>query len=280
MRKAVRRAGYIALETIAPLSDNPLVSLAGNAAQRFGTRSRFIATLAEVDISRAERLLGLIEEFRRHRRPVSGNDLAQALGVSIRTLYRDIASLRALGAGIEGEPGVGYILRAGFLLPPVMFTVEEVDALILGSRWVADKADKPLAEAARKAMARLTAVMPSELADRVDGQYLVVGLSNQLPQETIDMAAVRRAIHLERKLRIRYRDAGGAVSERVIWPFLLSYFEGGRLISAWCELRNNIRHFRTDRIASLAEVASRYPRRRRDLVKLWRETDESGIPHN
>jgi predicted DNA-binding transcriptional regulator YafY len=223
-------------------------------------------------LSRAERLLNLIGEFRRRRCAVSGDDLAQALGISIRTLYRDIASLRALGAGIEGEPGVGYILRPGFLLPPIMFTVEEVDALILGSSWVADRADKPLADAARKAMARLTAVMPDELADRVEGQSLAVGQSRQLPPEAIDMAAVRRAIHLERKLLIRYCDAAGRISERVIWPFLLSYFEGGRLISAWCELRDGIRHFRTDRISSLSDVAARYPRRRRDLVKLWRET--------
>ncbi len=239
----------------------------------------FTAKIAEASISRAERLLNLIEEFRRHRRPVSGNDLAQTLGISIRTLYRDIASLRALGAGIEGEPGVGYVLRSGFLLPPVMFTVEEVDALILGSRWVADRADKPLAEAARKAMARLTAVMPNELVDRVEAQYLVVGPSEHPLDETIDMSVVRRAIHLERKLLIHYSDSSGKDSERIIWPFLLGYFDGGRLISAWCELRNGIRHFRTDRIASLSEIALRYPRRRHDLIKLWRETDPSVIAH-
>jgi predicted DNA-binding transcriptional regulator YafY len=230
---------------------------------------------AEAVISRAERLLNLIEEFRRRRRPVSGDDLAQTLGVSIRTLYRDIASLRALGASIEGEPGVGYVLRSGFLLPPVMFTVEEVDALILGSRMVAEKADKHLAEAARKAMARLTAVMPNELVDRVEAQSLIVAPSQYAQHETVDMTLVRRAIHLERKLRIRYKDAKGKVSERIIWPFLLIYFDGGLLISAWCETRDGIRHFRTDRIASMSELPKRYPRRRHDLIKLWREADAS-----
>jgi predicted DNA-binding transcriptional regulator YafY len=232
-----------------------------------------IATPAEAAISRAERLLNLIEEFRRRRRPVSGDELARTMGVSIRTLYRDIASLRALGAAIEGEPGVGYVLRSGFMLPPIMFSVEEVDALILGSRLVAERADRPLAEAARKAMARLTAVMPSELGDRVEAPYLVVSPSGQARRETIDMNAVRRAIHLERKLRIHYRDAKGEQSERVIWPFLLVYFDGGLLISAWCEMRDGIRHFRADRVAALAETAQRYPRRRHDLIKLWRETD-------
>jgi predicted DNA-binding transcriptional regulator YafY len=187
-------------------------------------------------MSRAERLLNLIEEFRRRRVAVSGDDLAQNLGVSIRTVYRDIASLRTLGANIEGEPGVGYVLRFGFLLPPIMFTVEEVDALVLGSRLVAERADTPLAEAARKAMARLTAVMPSALATRADDQSLIVMPNQHTPLESIDMGVVRRAMHLERKLHIHYTDAKGVTSERVIWPFLQIYFDGGLLISAWCEI--------------------------------------------
>jgi len=230
-------------------------------------------------MSRAERLLSLIEEFRRHRRPVSGHDLAGALGISIRTLYRDIASLRALGAEIEGEPGVGYILRPGFLLPPVMFTVEEIDALVLGSLWVADKADATLAEAARKAMARLTAVMPVDLVERVEAQYLSVGESDPSEGEIIDMTALRRAIHRECKIVIDYRDAQGDHSERVIWPFFLSYLDGGRLISAWCELRDDIRHFRADRILSLSETSTRYPRRRHDLIEQWRQLEACETAH-
>ena len=227
-------------------------------------------------MSRAERLLNLIEEFRRRRRPVSGDELAQTLGVSIRTLYRDIASLRALGAGIEGEPGVGYVLRSGFLLPPVMFTMEEVDALVLGSRWVSEKADKPMAEAALKAMAKLTAIMPNELVDRVDAQSLVFTPVEQVPPATIDMTVVRRAIYLEHKLRIHYQDAKSAETDRVIWPFLLVYFDGGLLISAWCETRDGIRHFHTNRIVSLSELSTRYPKRRHDLIKLWREMNADG----
>lgn len=219
--------------------------------------------------------MNLIEEFRRRRRPVSGDDLAKTLDVSIRTLYRDIASLRALGAEIEGEPGLGFVLRSGFLLPPIMFTAEEVDALVLGSRWVAGRADKPMAEAARKAMARLTAVMPHELAGRIDAPHLAVWPSENLQHETIDMDAVRRAIHLECKLRITYKDTGGQSSERIIWPFLLGYFDGRRLIAAWCEMRGGFRHFRTDRIASLTELSKRYPRRRHELVKQWRLSDSN-----
>ncbi len=157
-----------------------------------------------------------------------------------------------------------------------MFTVEEVDALILGSRWVSEKADKTLALAARKAMARLTAVMPNELVDRVEAQSLVFTQRVDAQPETIDMAVVRRAIHLERKLHIHYKDENGKTSERVIWPFLLVYFDGGLLISAWCEMRDGIRHFRTNRIGSMSELSMRYPRRRHDLIKLWREMDAAG----
>jgi predicted DNA-binding transcriptional regulator YafY len=226
-------------------------------------------------MSRAERLLNLIEEFRRRRRAASGEELARALGVSIRTIYRDIASLRSLGAGIEGEPGVGFILRSGFLLPPIMFTAEEVDALILGSQWVAKSADASMSEAARKAMARLTAVMPGELAGRVDAEHFSVWPSEDAVREKIDMVALRRAIQLERKLLITYKDTKEKPSERVIWPFLLGYFDGKRLVAAWCEMREDIRHFRTDRISSLNELPTRYPRRRHDLVKAWRTAESN-----
>lgn len=216
-----------------------------------------------------------MDEFRSHRRPVAGTELAERLDVSIRTLYRDIASLRALGADIEGELGVGYMLRSGFLLPPIMFTVEEVDALVLGSLWVADKADRPMAEAARKAMARLTAVMPVELTDRVEAKYLEVMPSSHATSEEVDVSALRRAIHKEHKVKIAYSDARGNTTERIIWPFFISYLEGGRLISACCEMREEIRYFRTDRMQSLSEMKARYPRRRHDLIKEWRELESA-----
>ena len=110
-------------------------------------------------MSRSERLLDLLQALRRRRRPVSGKVLAGEIGVSIRTLYRDIASLQAEGAAIEGEPGVGYVLRPGFFLPPLMFPPEEIEALVLGSRWVARVeriAAGASADAGRRAPAALT----------------------------------------------------------------------------------------------------------------------------
>ncbi len=108
-------------------------------------------------MARSERLLSLLQVLRRYRRPVRGQALAEELGVSIRTLYRDIASLQAQGAMIEGEPGVGYVMKPGFMLPPMMFRSEELDALVLGMRWVADRCDKTLSDGALSALAKIAA---------------------------------------------------------------------------------------------------------------------------
>lgn len=228
-------------------------------------------------MSRAERLLALLEELRRHRRPVRGDVLARSLGVSIRTLYRDIASLRAQGASIDGEPGVGYLLRPGFVLPPLMFPDEELEALVLGARWVAARADAPLAEAARHALARLGAALPAKLSGRLDADHLLVAPSSR-SADRVDVAVIRRAIRGERKLRVAYEDGAGVRSDRVIWPFLLAFFDGVRLVSAWCELRAGIRHFRTDRLVRVEDSGQRYPTPRHELERLWRETEGIATP--
>src|ERR1700720_3203193 len=126
-------------------------------------------------MSRAQRLLDLIQVLRRHRRPVAGAELARELDVSLRTLYRDIASLQAQGADIAGEAGLGYVLRPGFMLPPLMFNIEEIEALALGSRWVAARADTPLAGAARNALAKIAAILPRDLRDLLDSSSLLIG---------------------------------------------------------------------------------------------------------
>ncbi len=220
-------------------------------------------------MSRAERLLDLMQVLRRHRIPVSGRHLAEETGVSLRTLYRDIASLQAQGAAIEGEPGLGYVLRPGFTLPPLMFREEEIEALVLGMRWVATRTDGPLASAAGDALAKIAAVLPAELRERLDTSTLIVGPAEAVP-ECIDLAALRGAIRAQHKVTIRYRDAGGAGSERMIWPFALGFFERVRVVVAWCETRNDFRHFRTDRIETLTLTGERYARPRHALLREWR----------
>ena len=228
-------------------------------------------------MSRAERLLDLIQILRRHRRPVTGQALAEELGISIRTLYRDIASLQAQGAHIEGEPGVGYVLRPGFMLPPLMFSEEEIEALVLGSRWVADRADARLGAAARNALAKITGVLPPDLRDDADTSPLLVGPGELLASSDTEFA-VRRAIRTERKLAITYLDREENATRRTIWPFALGFFDRAHVVVAWCELRRSFRHFRTDRIAALEVTETRYPRRRQVLLKEWRERENIPVP--
>ena len=227
-------------------------------------------------MSRSERLFDLLHVLRRHRRPVSGKVLAEETGVSIRTLYRDIASLQAQGADIEGEPGLGYVLKPGFLLPPLMFSAEEIEALVLGMRWVAVRADSHLQGAARNALARIAAVLPADLRNEIDTTPLLVGPGAEVPADTVDVALLRRAIRMERKLAITYRTGAGDASARTIWPFALSFFDHARVVVAWCELRQDFRHFRTDRIETAEMLEARYPRRRQAMLRAWREAE--GIP--
>jgi predicted DNA-binding transcriptional regulator YafY len=227
-------------------------------------------------MSRSERLLALLQALRRRRRPVSGASLAAELGISIRTLYRDIAGLQGQGAPIDGEPGVGYVLRPGFTLPPLMFSQDEIEALVLGSRWVARRSDERLALAARDALAKIAAVLPESLREALDASSLLVGPAAPTGDGGADLALLRQAIRAERKLALSYRDARGVASQRTVWPFALGYFERVQVLAAWCEERRDFRHFRTDRIAALMPVEGRYPRRRQALLKEWHEAE--GIP--
>lgn len=227
-------------------------------------------------MSRAQRLLDLIQILRSHRFPVTGAVLAAQLGISLRTLYRDIGTLQGQGASIDGEPGLGYILRPGFMLPPLMFSEDEIEALVLGSRWVAKRGgDARLGAAARNALAKIAAVLPDDLRDALDASALLVGSGDPDPISAGDLALplIRQAIRSERKIEMTYRDLKGAESTRTVWPFALGFFDRVRMVVAWCELRQAFRHFRTDRIAALAMSEQRYPRRRQALLKEWREIE-------
>jgi predicted DNA-binding transcriptional regulator YafY len=224
-------------------------------------------------MSRAERLLALVQALRRRRRPVSGQDLADELSVSLRTIYRDIRALQAQGAPIDGEAGVGYVLRPGFVLPPLMFSDEEIEALVFGGRLVASRGDERLGRAAEDALAKIAAVLPTDLADRMDATGLIAGRARLAAADGVDLSILRAAIRNETRLAFSYVNESGDTSRRVVWPVALSFFESTRVLSAWCELRSDFRHFRTDRISDAADLGERYPRRRRALLKDWREQD-------
>ncbi len=226
-------------------------------------------------MSRAQRLLDLIQILRRHRFPVAGTSLADELGISLRTLYRDIDTLKSQGAHIDGEPGVGYILRPGFMLPPLMFSEEEIEALVLGGRWVAAQTDAPLGKAARNALTKIAAVLPADLQRSLETSSLLVPFQRP-PAGDTELPVIREAIRTERKLRITYSDEQDNRTSRTIWPFALGFFERVRMVAAWCEMRRDYRHFRTDRIRSLKITDVSYPRRRLVMLREWRARE--GIP--
>lgn len=224
-------------------------------------------------MSRVQRLLDLMQILRSHRFPVTGAHLALELGISLRTLYRDIGILQKQGASIDGEPGLGYVLRPGFMLPPLMFSEDEIEALVLGSRWVTDRGDVKLSAAARSALTKIAAVLPNDLCNVLDATALLVGPGASVTAGDEEILQIRRAIRAERKLEVSYCNLNSVESTRTIWPFALGYFDHVRVLVAWCELRQEFRHFRTDRISSLKITEQRYPRRRQVLLKEWREIE-------
>ena len=184
-------------------------------------------------MSRTHRLFDLMQALRRRRQPVSGAALAREAGVSLRTLYRDIAALQALGAEIDGEPGLGYVLRPGFLLPPLMLSAAEIEALALGAQWVARRTDEGLSQAARNAMAKIAAVLPPSMQQKLEDDALIVGQGWERRQ-AVALSVLRQALQEERKLAIAYSDEKGSRTARVIWPAALGFFElhahSGRLV--------------------------------------------------
>jgi predicted DNA-binding transcriptional regulator YafY len=229
-------------------------------------------------LSRTERLFTLMDILRRHRRPVSGARLAAESGISLRSLYRDIATLQAQGATIEGEAGVGYVLRPGFMLPPLMFSETEIEAIVLGSRWVAERGDDDLAAAARNALAKILAVLPPDLRGGAEQSGLLVGPAGAGAVDNSAIASIRQAIRAERKIAFAYRDGSGVSTRRTVWPIALGYFDSALVIVAWCELRLDFRSFRADRLQDLAVLGERYPRRKAAMLKEWRTRE--GIPES
>lgn len=220
--------------------------------------------------ARAGRLLALLQILARHRYPVSGASLAEELSISLRTLYRDIASLRAQGADIQGEAGTGYVLAPGYLLPPMMFTPEQLDALALGLRWVATYGDAEIGKAAQEVAGKVMQSIPPPMQSLFEHATLLVGRA-ETAVESEHVAGLRAAIRRQLKVSIRYTDRQGNTSERVIWPFALGYLSRDLLLAAWCETRGDFRHFAVAQIECVQQLACAAPHSRQRLLRMWRE---------
>lgn len=218
---------------------------------------------------RSERLLDLMQALRRRRAPVSGQVLAEEMGVSLRSLYRDIATLKSMGAAIDGEPGLGFQLRAEHFLPPLMFTDEELEAVVLGLRGLLHGPDSEMAATARDASAKIAAVLPRARRDEMHSIGLfVIPRLGEAPEDRV-LGTLRRALREERQLWLAYRDKSGTLTERTVYPVALGYFDQHQTLVAWCTLRNDYRSFRVDGMATVDLLEARLPEPRRTLFHRW-----------
>jgi len=208
-------------------------------------------------VRRADRLFEIIQYIRR-KDLVRARDLSEHLEVSERTIYRDIQDLITSGVPIEGEAGVGYVLKAGFDLPPLMFREQEIEALVLGARIVESWADPELARAASDVIAKVEAVIPDRLRSYMANTALLAPSHHYMEPISFDVADLRRALRGQLKVHFRYRNAVEESSERTVRPLCLAYFGPVWLLSAWCELRQDFRTFRLDRINGFSVEADRF----------------------
>ncbi len=218
-------------------------------------------------MTRTNRLFALMQALRNRRPPVTAQQLADDTGVSLRTLYRDIESLRGMGAIIDGTAGYGYALTEDAALPPMMFDDEEIEALVLGLREVQAIGDSALAGAAAAALSKLQARLPHAQAHRLEHAVLAVATYRKATPTTIDLRALRRATWDELTLSISYSDANDTPTDREIDPLGIVRFEQNNALIAWCHLRQDHRAFRLDRIVSFTPTGASFRPRRVPMLR-------------
>lgn len=218
---------------------------------------------------RADRLFDVIQVLRTARKPVTAARLADELEVTVRTIYRDVATLQARRVPIEGAPGLGYVLRKGFDLPPLMFTVDEVEAITVGARLVRRLRDPELQQAAKRVLDKVTVVLPESLRSHLARTPFYVSKGDAVMPQGVDVAQVRSAIRDRRKMRIAYVDEKGGRTRRTVWPLAMAYYVDVTLIGAWCELRNDFRNFRVERIARSRVLAAHFQDHNGRLLAQW-----------
>ena len=224
---------------------------------------------------RTERLFQIIQMLRRYSRPVTGREIADELETSLRTVYRDMSELIAPRVPIRGEAGTGYVLDDGYDMPPLMLTADELEAAVLGAKWVATRGDVALKRGAEDLIAKLTVAVPKDLQPIIVDAGLQPVRFRRGPKDQFDASIIRRAIRGAMKVEIDYADEKGETTQRVIWPFLLAYSEDVSMICAWCELRNDFRNFRTDRVRSAELTDDRIPERISTLRYRWQKLREA-----
>lgn len=218
---------------------------------------------------KSSRLFEIIQILRLARHPITAAEISDRLEVTVRSIYRDIAALQAMRVPIEGERGIGYILRPGFDLPPLMFSIEETEAIVLALALLERTADTELRAAAKRVGAKIEGAVPPPLRNTLNARALHAWGTVQRPPEAVDLAMVRRAIREEEKILLDYRDELGRATERAIRPLALIYYSESANIVAWCELRQAIRNFRADRVENCETMGSHFIGEGDGLRQLW-----------
>jgi len=203
---------------------------------------------------RADRLFQLVQYFRQRRRPVPARVVADDFSVCTRTIYRDIQDLAASGVPIRGEPGIGYELDKSYFLPPVRFSVDEIEALSLGISMVKSWTDEAFAARADQALQRIRDALPGDLIEQTRELALFAVPSASKPPWTVSFSGLRRCILGRLKVRITYADERGRRTRRTVRPLSMVFFGPVWLLVAWCEKRTDFRAFRLDRIRRLDEL--------------------------
>lgn len=221
---------------------------------------------------RADRLFQIIQVLRRTRKPLTAEAIARELETSKRTIYRDIATLIGQRVPIRGEAGTGYVLEKGFDMPPLMLTPDEIEAAVLGAQWVVGRADPVLAKAAQDLIAKIVDTVPERLQPLALEPASGTPPKWDLPPESIDMTQLRAHIYASKKILLHYRDEQGRDSKRTVWPIAVGYLETVRLLAAWCELRQDFRSFRIDRMTNAEFLDEKYPERRAALRAKWMQS--------
>ena len=201
---------------------------------------------------RADRLFQIVQLLRRRRRATTAADIGARLGISERTVYRDVRDLMLAGTPIDGEAGVGYRLRPGYDLPPIMFDREEIQALVLGARIVRQFGDPALARASEAILNKVASVLPADLTPLLEDTRLYVPGIVSTKESAEALGVARNALIERKKLRIRYADARGSGTERTIRPLGIFFWGRTWTLAAWCELRTDFRNFRLDRVTTVA----------------------------
>lgn len=217
-------------------------------------------------MTRSTRFFEIIQMLRQAQSPMTAQQMAERLEVTKRTIYRDIASLQASRLPIEGEAGVGYVMRSGYDLPPLMFDPDELEAVVVGLALLGRTGDRGLQSAAERAAFKISQVVPEE------GGYDVphhVSKWNRIPPSQLDTEILRRYIRDEAELDIDYRDLSDKSTHRTIRPLALIYYIDVVLLAAWCELRQDFRHFRTDRIQGCQANGRRFAGAGQALRTAW-----------